>query len=228
VAAVKTSAQGIAEILSHEAIVTAPYRDSVGVWTIGVGHTSGAGEPNPNKLARGVDIGVAECIRIFKNDLPKYEAGVNAAVKVPVSQYEYDAMVSFHFNTGAIGRASFVKLLNQGKRAEAVKAIMQWTKPPEITGRRTKEMVLFRDGKYSHDGRVTIYPASVSGAVQWNKGKRVSVAALIEAAPFVQPKPAPKPVETVQAPAPAPSPAPVQSGWLASLLSSIAKLFKGK
>ncbi len=176
---VTVSAKGVAEILSHEAIVTSPYRDSVGVWTIGIGHTKSAGQPDPAAIAKGVQRPVAEMIAIFKDDLPKYEADVRAAVKVPLEQHQFDALVSFHFNTGAIGRASFVTALNAGQFAGAAAAIMAWNKPAEIVERRRAEQTLFRSGVYSNDGKATIYPASASGAVLWSKGKRVVVADLI-------------------------------------------------
>jgi lysozyme len=198
----KVSDKGIAEILSHEALVTSPYKDSVGVWTIGVGHTSAAGRPNPQTMPRGIARPVAELVALFRADLAKFEAGVNEAVKVRLAQHEFDALVSFHFNTGAIGRASFVKRLNAGDREGAAAGMLQWNKPPEIMGRRKAEMNLFRFGTYSNDGKCTVYPASASGAVQWSSGKRISVASLIAPAP-VAPAPATitpsKPVESAPA-----------------------------
>lgn len=179
-AAVMTvSIDGRAEILSHEAIVTSPYKDSVGVWTIGVGHTKAAGSPDPAALPKGVARPVAEMIALFEVDLSKYEAEVRRAVTIDLRQHEFDALVSFHFNTGAIGRASLVKLLNDGDRVGAARGFMSWSKPPEIVERRRKEQALFRDGRYSHDGKASVYPASASGSVQWGKGKRVPVMDLI-------------------------------------------------
>ncbi len=152
-------------------------------------------------MPKGVEVPVADLIELFRNDLAKFEAGVNAAVKVPLAQHEFDALVSFHFNTGAIGRASFVKKLNAGDKLGAAAGMLEWKKPAEIIKRRTAEMKLFRDGKYSNDGKCTIYPANKFGAVQWGSGRRVSVANLI--APAVPAKPAPAPVPTPDAPPPA-------------------------
>lgn len=193
----KVSDKGIAEILSHEAIVPSPYRDSVGVWTIGVGHTAAAGKPNPQTMENGVELPIPELIDLFRRDLVKYEDGVNKAVTVPLKQHEFDALVSFHFNTGAIGRASFVKKLNAGDRAGAAAGMLEWKKPAEIIKRRTAEMKLFRDGKYSNDGKVSIYPADRFGKVQWGSGRRVSVASLI-AKP--EPAPAPSPAPAIAKP----------------------------
>ena len=197
----KVSDKGIAELLSHEALVTAPYKDSVGVWTIGVGHTASAGKPNPQTMEKGVQVPVEDMIALFRTDLAKFEDGVNKAVKVPLAQHEFDALVSFHFNTGAIGRASFVKKLNAGDRLGAANGMLEWKKPAEIIPRRTKEMKLFRDGKYSNNGKCRIIPADKFGRVQWGSDRYVSVTSLI--APREAPAPTVKPAS---APPPAPEP----------------------
>lgn len=202
----KVSDKGLAEILSHESLVTSPYKDSVGVWTVGVGHTSGAGKPNPQTMPKGVETPIAELVDLFRADLAKYERDVNAAVKVTLMQHEFDALVSFHFNTGAIARASLVKKLNAGDRLGAAAGMLEWKKPAEIIKRRTAEMKLFRDGKYSNDGKCTIYPANQFGAVQWDSGRRVGVVSLI--APAEAAKPVAPPPASVAAPAPPKPPAP--------------------
>lgn len=191
----KVSDRGLAEIISHEAIVTRRYKDSVGVWTVGIGHTKAAGGIDPVTVT--ADMPVADLLALFRKDIPKYEDGVNRAVKVAVTQYEFDALVSFHFNTGAIARASFVKALNRGERGAAAAGFMAWSKPPEIIGRRTKEMQLFRTGSYVAKPVAAVYPASNTGAVLWSKGKRVDVLPLLGAtsAPVpVTPPPAGKAV----------------------------------
>ena len=65
----KTSDAGIFALALHEGIVPGPYRDSVGVWTYGIGHTLGAGAHHRKKAVdrpqgvkgahRGEDI---ECV----------------------------------------------------------------------------------------------------------------------------------------------------------------------
>ena len=168
----RTSDRGVAEIMLSEAAVINRYKDSKGIWTIGVGHTKYAGGVDPAKVTRTLSFD--EVMEMFSEDLPKYEKDVNNAVKVPVTQYEFDAMVSFHFNTGGIGRAQFVKDLNAGKsRATVAAGFMNWSSPPEIVGRRNREMELFRTGKYTTNPRASVYPASTSGAVQWSKGVRI-------------------------------------------------------
>lgn len=147
-----TSPKGAFALACHEGIVPGPYLDSVGVPTWGVGHTKAAGAPDPAVLPVGMpanlDAALAACLAAFRADLRRYEAAVAAAVKVPVAQHEFDALVSFHYNTGAIGRAWLVAALNRGDRVGAATGFMNWIKPPEVIGRRKKEQALFRDGTY--------------------------------------------------------------------------------
>ncbi|MCC6735134.1 MAG: lysozyme [Bauldia sp.] len=179
----KTSSEGVAEIAGHEGIVLSPYRDSVGVWTVFVGHTAAAGPPDPAGLPRGVEQPLAAAIETFRRDLAAVEARVAKAVSVPLRQHEFDALVSFDFNTGGIFRARLTKLLNAGDRAGAAAAFDGWRKPPEIAGRREAEKRLFRDGAYSHSGRASLYPADAAGNILWSRGRRVDVLALMAAGP---------------------------------------------
>ncbi len=219
----RMSQQGLMALIGHEGIVLSRYRDSVGVWTIGIGHTAAAGHPDPAKVVG--EMTVSEVISLLRHDIRKYEDAVAKAVTISLKQHEFDALVSFHYNTGAIGRASFVKSLNAGNRAEAMKKIMDWRKPAEIIPRRTAERDLFRTGKYPAP-YATIYPATATGAVQWGKGRRVHLPDLLKTTPEpdrpappapVAPPPAPKPAQPSQ-PAPAPAPTGLWA-WLKSLFT---------
>nr|WP_298097261.1 lysozyme [uncultured Shinella sp.] len=167
------SKKGLMELIGHEAIVQTRYKDSVGVWTIGVGHTKAAGPPNPNTFTG--TLSVKEVLALYKKDLQKYVDAVNDVVKVDVSQTEFEALVSFHFNTGGIRTAALVKSLNAGDRKKAAKEFMNWLKPPEIKDRRQAEQKLFAEGKYVHGGKANVYPASPDGKVLWSKGKSIDL-----------------------------------------------------
>ena len=58
--------------------------------------------------------------------LERYEAAVLRAVKVPLEPHEFDALVSFHYNTGGIAKAALTRHLNAGDRAAAATAFMAW------------------------------------------------------------------------------------------------------
>lgn len=199
----KMSDRGLAELAGHEGIVTSRYRDSVGVWTIGVGHTAAAGHPDP-KTTIG-ERPVEELIELFRRDVERYENRVNRAVKVLLSQTQFDALVSFDYNTGGIFKAQLTKSLNRGDYAGAARGFMGWVKPPEIKARRQKEQRLFRDGVYSNRGMATIWPANHAGRVQWSKAKRVNVLELLH-----NPQ---TPTRTIDpSPEPDTDPAPVNAG----------------
>ncbi|WP_210246256.1 lysozyme [Aureimonas fodinaquatilis] len=179
------SNRGLAELAGHEGIVTSRYKDSVGIWTIGVGHTQAAGPPDPAKDTRTYE--VQELIELFRKDVAKYEADVLRAVKVPLTQTQFDALVSFHYNTGGISNAQLTKSLNAKDYKRAGDQFMGWSKPAEIIPRRQKEQKLFQSGVYSNGGMANVYPASASGAVQWGKGKRIDVLKLLENKPTPPP-----------------------------------------
>lgn len=142
----KVSARGREFIADHEGVRTKAYRDSVGVWTIGIGHTASAGPPTPRA---GMVISRAEVMEIFARDLGKFEARVTKALG-NVPQHVFDGAVSFDFNTGGIHRASWVKHYKAGNMSAAASAFMQWRKPPEIIGRRRDERDLIFSGDYGH------------------------------------------------------------------------------
>ena len=176
----KVSKRGLMEIASHEGIVPMPYLDSVGVWTVGVGHAEVSGRPpNPRKMARGVAIPMEEVFDLFKDDIAAFAKDVNKAVEVKIKQHQFDALTSFHYNTGGIRRASLVRLLNAGQVGSAADAFMMWRRPPEIIGRRRKEQSLFRTGSYSSGGWATVMRASKTGRIIWSSSKRMNIAALL-------------------------------------------------
>src|SRR5690606_34095916 len=101
-------------------VVPGPYLDVKDVWTFGIGHTAAAGPPDPARMERGMptdlDAGIREAFRVFRADLATYEAEVLRAVKVPLAPHEFDALVSFHYNTGGISKAALTRHLNAGNR----------------------------------------------------------------------------------------------------------------
>ncbi|TPM41531.1 glycoside hydrolase family protein [Mesorhizobium sp. B2-3-4] len=142
----QTSPAGRAAIARREGNKLTAYRDTGGVLTIGVGHTSAAGPP---KVTAGMKITAAQSDEILGRDLATFEAAVNKAVKVSLSQNQFDALVSLAFNigAGAFASSTLVKRLNKGDYAGAGDAFMMWKKPPEIIGRRKTEQKQFLSGK---------------------------------------------------------------------------------
>lgn len=144
----KTSDRGVALIKAHEGLRLTAYTDPVGVWTIGYGHTTAAGPP---KVERGMKITDAGADAILRQDLAKFEGYVSSAVKVPLNQNEFDALVSFTFNLGPgnLRSSTLLKKLNAGDRAGAADEFLKWTKAggktlPGLVKRREAERALFR------------------------------------------------------------------------------------
>lgn len=137
----KTSDQGRKLLTQREGVRLSAYKDSVGVWTIGVGHTAAAGDPVPKA---GLTITAEQCDAILSRDLVQYEEAIERALTVPVAQHEFDALVSVCFNVGPrFAQSICIKRLNAGNRKGAADAIMMWSKPPEIIGRRRTEQRQF-------------------------------------------------------------------------------------
>lgn len=174
------SDRGLAELAGHEGIVLSRYRDSKGIWTIGIGHTAAAGAPDP---ATSPPLTLAEAMALFRRDVAVYASAVEAAVRVPLATHEFDALVSFHYNTGAIARASAIDALNNGDKDECARRLMRYDKPPEIIARRQAEARLFREGIYAHIGRANVYTADASGRVLSGTGRSLDVLAALASAP---------------------------------------------
>ncbi|RWX79359.1 hypothetical protein EPK99_06360 [Neorhizobium lilium] len=119
----RTSAAGRKAIAAHEGNKLTAYLDSVGVLTIGVGHTTAAGPP---EVKKGMKITDAQSDEILTRDLAAVEADINRLVKVPVNQSQFDALVSLVFNIGgtAFRKSTLLKKLNAGDTAGAAEQFL--------------------------------------------------------------------------------------------------------
>lgn len=135
------SDNGIQQIIQREGVMLHAYQDSVGVWTIGTGHTSAAGPP---RVTHGMTITRVQNNQILRNDLVPIEAQAAQNITVPITQNQYDAIISIVFNVGPkFWHSTCIQELNSGNVQSAANAIMQWSKPPEIIGRRRTEQKQF-------------------------------------------------------------------------------------
>ena len=119
------------------------YQDSVGVWTIGYGHTGTDVRP-------GMQIGQAEAEGFLAVDAGTAGRAVERLVKVPLRQCEFDALVSFTFNLGAraLEGSTLLRLLNAGSRWAAADEFPKWILAggkilPGLVTRRAAERALF-------------------------------------------------------------------------------------
>jgi lysozyme len=167
--------QGLIALIRHEGVVPAPYLDVKGVWTFGIGHTAAAGAPDPARQPRGMPAdlhaGIAQAFRVFRADLSRYEAAVARVVMVPLAAHEFDALVSFHYNTGSIARAVLTRHLNASDRAAAAEAFLNWLRPASLRARREAEQDLFRHGRYP-SGTIPVWAVDAGGRVDFSRPVR--------------------------------------------------------
>jgi len=138
----KISQTGIDLIKRFEGLRLKAYRDAVGVWTIGYGHTATA--------KQGQRISAERAEELLKRDVETFERGVMHKLKVSVSQSQFDALVSFAYNVGegALAKSTLLRKLNAGDRQDVPPEFDKWVKAGNITlsglvRRRKAERALF-------------------------------------------------------------------------------------
>ena len=140
---------GVSLIKSFEGLRLESYQDSGGVWTIGYGHTG------PD-VGAGQRITAARAEELLRDDVAHAEATVNAMVTAPITQNQYDALVSLVFNIGSgnFSRSQLLAKLNAGDAAGAAAEFSEWITAKGVAlgglvARRAQEANLFRSGMVS-------------------------------------------------------------------------------
>ena len=143
----KTSEKGLQFIRREEGERLTAYADIIGVWTIGVGHT-GAVDGKP--VAKGLVISADKSRELLSADLLKFESAITSLVKVPLKQYEFDALVSLVFNIGEtnFARSTLLKKLNTNDFKGAAEQFLAWKnaggRPVQgLLNRRKREKDMF-------------------------------------------------------------------------------------
>jgi lysozyme len=145
----KISQQGIDFIKQFEGFRAKPYLCSAKVPTIGYGSTRYA-DGTPVSL-RDPAITEAVASALFKDTLVIYEKAVTKAVKIPLEQYEFDALVSLCYNIGVgnLASSTLVRLLNEDEaRIEVAGQFLRWNRANSVvisglTRRREVERQMF-------------------------------------------------------------------------------------
>ncbi len=143
----KVDAAGIDLIGQFEGLRLNAYDDGVGVWTIGWGTTV---YPNGQKVKNGDKITLEQAKQYKSHDLTKFEKAVNDAVKVPLNQNQFNALVSLAYNIGvsAFSYSTLVKRLSDGDYKAAADQFLVWVnaggkRMQGLVNRRNKERELF-------------------------------------------------------------------------------------
>lgn len=115
-----TSVEGLKLIADYEGCRLQPYQCSAGVWTDGIGNTTG--------VIPGKTITERQAAGNFITNVLRVEKALARCVRQVVPQKVYDALVSFAFNvgTGNACSSTLVKLLNQQRWADACQQLPRW------------------------------------------------------------------------------------------------------
>ena len=144
----KISEKGLSMIERFEGCLLKASNKLDGVWTIGYGQT---GSYYGKRVRRGMTTTKALAHAWLRDhSIKTYEDAVTQAVKVPINQNQFDALVSFAYNVGvgALKQSTALRKLNAGDYAGAADALTMWTKCngkvlAGLVRRRKEERALF-------------------------------------------------------------------------------------
>lgn len=138
----KTGIKGLNLIKQFEGLRLRAYRCSADVWTIGYGHTASV---DANDV-----ITEEQAIKLLRQDIAESERTINKHVLVPLTQNQFDALVSFVFNIGGgnFRASTLLKKLNAGDYDGAAPEFRRWVIAggktlPGLVPRREAESALF-------------------------------------------------------------------------------------
>lgn len=138
----KQSANGKAFVHDFESCALKAYDDGGGVFTLAWGHVKG--------VKKGDTCTLAQANTWYDEDVAPAEDAVNRLVKVPLTQNQFDALVSFTFNCGehALETSTLLRKLNAGDYDGARDQFAAWNKDngrvvTGLTRRRAAEANLF-------------------------------------------------------------------------------------
>ena len=155
----KVSQKCIDNIKKDEGVRQRPYQCPALLWTVGVGHVI---DPNHAKvplaqrkalpIPAGWDrvVSMEEIDEILRKDLARFEQGVSRLITAPLTQGQFDALVSFSFNVGLgnLQNSTLRMKVNRQEYEAAAQQFLVWTKAggkvlPGLVKRRTHEKEMF-------------------------------------------------------------------------------------
>jgi lysozyme len=138
----KISIEGIALIKKFEGCRLESYKCAAGVPTIGYGSTKG--------VEMGMTITKEDAEQLLLKDIAEFEDFVLEASEMPLSQHQFDALVSWTFNLGPsnLNASTMLKVLNKGEYEDVPAQIKRWNKAggkvlDGLIRRREAEALLF-------------------------------------------------------------------------------------
>lgn len=148
----RISDKGIALLVEFEGEILHVYKDPVGLPTFGVGHLVTPAERD--EFPVGKKIAKAVSREYLRRDVKRFEDAVNSLVMVPLTQNQFDALVSLVFNIGEgnFRKSSVLRHLNARNYSQAAASFMRFNKARKngvltvlsgLTRRRNAEIALF-------------------------------------------------------------------------------------
>lgn len=134
--------QGIDLIKRFEGFEPEIYLDAAGLPTIGYGHLLRPGEAE--MFADGISEAAGEALLI--KDVGIAERAVLRLIKVPLTDGQFDALVSFTFNlgSGALQRSTMRRKVNREEHEEVPAEFMRWV---WAGGRKLRGLVRRREAE---------------------------------------------------------------------------------
>ena len=139
-----TSQKGLDLIKSFEGLRLSAYRCPADIPTIGYGTTAG--------VKMGDTITKERAEQLLREDVTRFEQQVSRMVNVPLTQGQFDALVSFTYNLGpgALEKSTLLDHLNRGDYDSAAEQFGRWVHGggkilPGLVRRRASERKLFED-----------------------------------------------------------------------------------
>ena len=142
----KINNAGLALIKEFEGLRLTAYKDPVGIWTIGWGHT---GKVNGKPITQGLKITERQAEELLLKDLVRFEKHVSTyQKKYKFNENEFSALVSFAFNLGNINQLTMNGTRCRCQIAEKMPLYCNagGKKLAGLVKRRNKELALFKKG----------------------------------------------------------------------------------
>lgn len=133
-------------VAKYEGIVLGTYIDPVGIITSCYGHVD-------KSLKLGQKLTEDQCLETLAKDLSSHNIQMMSEVKVPLSEQEHSAYLSFHYNVGSSNfkSSTLLRKLNNRERVEACNQLTRWVyakgrKLQGLVNRRNDEKALCLSG----------------------------------------------------------------------------------
>ena len=136
---------GLTLVKDFEGYHPCPYKDPIGLWTVGFGHLMG-----PDESRSKCYIG-ADADNLLRSDLAIAEKGVNRRVIIALLPYQFSAVVSWTFNLGegALRKSTMLKRINAHRHVDVPSEMLRWNRAGGkvlrgLTRRRKAEGAMYR------------------------------------------------------------------------------------